>query len=155
MPAPRRRPDEVATTLITRSEQMAQLTEAIERSTRLALDTETHDGRLLDGISAALRVASLCLEMPDGTEQAFVVDVRDIPQPICADTFGRIAQADAWNANFDDQVMTMHGAPVRVWRDAMLSDALLHAGLPICRRGGGRRESRCREPGASSARWPR
>ncbi len=130
MPAPLRRPDEVATTPITRSEQMSQLGDAIERSTRLALDTETHDGRLLDGISASLWVVSLCSEMPDDTEQAMVVDVRDIPQPVCAATFGRITQADAWNANFDDRVMALHGAPVRVWRDAMLSDALLHAGLP-------------------------
>lgn len=109
--------------------QLPELASAIADASRVAVDTETHDARVVDGMWVALRVVSVATRAKDGTLQSFVIDFRDVPAEALAPVLGMIMEADAWNANFDDRVCRINGVPVAKWRDAMLTDALLHAGI--------------------------
>lgn len=124
-----RDPAMVPVTFINRSEQLSELSDAVSRSLRTAVDTETHAGKVLDdGIWAALRVISVACHLPDDSYQAFVIDVRDIPVEALKKVMSLIKQADAWNANFDEQILDLHGCNVVSWKDAMFTDGLLSAG---------------------------
>ena len=107
---------------------LAALRVALTTATAVAVDTETHDATTFEnGLWSALRVISIATRHADGME-AFVVDVRDVDRAALAQVMATIEQAHAWNANFDERVLALAGCPVRRWRDAMLTDALLHAG---------------------------
>jgi DNA polymerase-1 len=125
-----RDPNSVPITYINRTEQLGELAEAVSVAVRTAVDTETHAGLLLeDGLWAALRVISVACRFSDNSYRAFVVDVRDIPATALAPVMDRIEIADAWNANFDDQILELHGCNVKSWKDAMFTDGLLNAGV--------------------------
>lgn len=129
MTTSRRDPSSVPVTFINRSEQTGVLDDAIARSVRVAVDTETHAGKILaNGMWAALRVISVACRFSDGSYHAYVIDVRDIPVESLAPVMSRIAVADAWNANFDSQVLAHHGCDISSWKDAMFTDGLLNAG---------------------------
>lgn len=124
-----RDPSKVPVTFINRAEGLGELADAVQRAERIAVDTETHAGKLLeDGLWAALRVISVACRFSDGSYRAFVIDVRDIPAAALAPVMGRIEVADAWNANFDDQILELHGCNIKSWKDAMFTDGLLNAG---------------------------
>ena len=122
-------PEEYPVTFINNENQLNELSVKLSKATRVAVDTETHNAALFeDGLWAALRVISIALKMPDDSYEAYVIDVRDIPSKPLADVMRSITLADAWNANFDDRVLDLAGCNVQEWRDAMLSDGLLHSG---------------------------
>lgn len=130
---PNRDPASVPVSLINTKEGLDELSGVLRRSVRTAVDTETHKALIVDGIWAALRVISYAVKLPcaDGFEyQAYVVDFRDVPAEALAPVHDLIEVADAWNANFDARVTKIGAVPVKRWRDAMLTDALLHAGVP-------------------------
>lgn len=130
MTTTQRDPSVVPITYINRTEGLSDLAEALDRAVRTAVDTETHAGILLeDGLWAALRVISVACRFSDGSYRAFVIDVRDIPASALAPVMNRVEVADAWNANFDDQILELHGCNVKSWKDAMFTDGLLTAGV--------------------------
>lgn len=107
------------------------MAEALSSATRVAVDTETHsETSFEDGIWSALRVVSLAARMPDGSCSAFVVDWRDVPREQVFALFSQLGPVDGWNASFDERVLLLAGFPELEWRDAMLSDGLLHSGMP-------------------------
>ncbi len=127
-PAPRD-PVSVPVCVIRDAGQLAALHRALADAVALAIDTETHVA------SGALRVVSLATRSAAGTEQAWVVDVRDVAAPKLAPLLvGHVA--DGWNAAFDAAVLdaaVFEPAGVAPserlgWWDAMLADALLHQG---------------------------
>jgi DNA polymerase-1 len=125
-----RDPSKVPVTFINRADGLGELAKAVDVAVRTSVDTETHAGILLDdGIWAALRVISVACRFSDGTYQSFVIDVRDIPVDALAPVMNRIKVADAWNANFDDQILELHGCNIQSWKDAMFTDGLLTAGV--------------------------
>jgi DNA polymerase I-like protein with 3'-5' exonuclease and polymerase domains len=124
-----RDPSSVPVTFINRTVQLPVLSDAVARSVRVAVDTETHAGKILaNGMWAALRVISVACRFDDGSYHAYVIDVRDIPADSLAPVMAAITVADAWNANFDSQVLAYHGCDVASWKDAMFTDGLLSAG---------------------------
>jgi len=129
MTTPERDPSAVPYTFITRSEELGVLDTALQKAERVAVDTETHAGKILaNGMWAALRVIAVGCRFGDGSYHAYVVDVRDIPAADLAPVMSKIRSADAWNANFDEQVLDEFGCNVASWKDAMFTDGLLHAG---------------------------
>lgn len=124
-------PSSVEFTLIAHPSALGALDAAITKSVRVAVDTETHNAITLDdGTWASLRVVSVAVKYEDGTYEAFVVDVRDVSTAALAPVLSKITVADAWNANFDERILRLAGCPVALWRDAMLTDGILHAGSP-------------------------
>ncbi len=109
---------------------LAELDKALSVAERVAIDTEVPIG----GPGAGeLRVMSVAVRADDGTESAFVVDVRDLDPSLLAPILDGVV-ADAWNADFDARVLdaavwrqddTTDGL---TWWDAQLADALLHQG---------------------------
>jgi DNA polymerase-1 len=94
------------------------------------VDTETHDASTFeDGLWSALRIVAVAVRYEDDSYEAFVIDTRDVSPAEIAPVVATITVADAWNANFDDRVMELAGCPVPAWRDAMLTDGLLHSGM--------------------------
>lgn len=129
MTTPLRDPSSVPVTFINRTEQLGVLHDAVTRSVRVAVDTETHAGKILaNGMWAALRVISVACRFDDDSYHAYVIDVRDIPVEYLEPVMSAIDVADAWNANFDSQVLEHHGCDVASWKDAMFTDGLLNAG---------------------------
>ncbi len=127
--------EDVRNTFITRADQLAELEAAIAAATRTAVDTETYKGELPveswveSSMWAVLRVISVATRDTSGEVTSYVIDVRDIPRDRVASTMALIPCAEAWNANFDDRILFLNGAPIGQWRDAMLTDAVLHAGV--------------------------
>lgn len=116
-------------TLITSHGQLGELACAVGGARRVAIDTETHDATVdTDGTWLALRVVAIATRDHEGTLRSFVVDVRDVAPALLAPLLSAVPEADAWNATFDEKVLALSGCPVRRWRDAMLTDALLCAG---------------------------
>ena len=117
-------------------EDLRDLQLALRSALHVAIDTETvfQPGDL--GSPGPLRVLSAAMQLPDGAEQAFVVDVRTVDPVLLAPVLNGVV-ADAWNANFDALVTdTAIFAPARtprdqgiLWWDAQLADALLHQGV--------------------------
>jgi len=105
------------------------LARAVAGAVALAVDTETHIG------TGAMRVLSAATRDAAGSEEAWVVDVRDVDAALLAPLLaGRTAAG--WNASFDARVLdsavfgpagTPPSARLRWW-DAMFADALLHQG---------------------------
>lgn len=122
-------PDTYPVVFINNENHLSALAAKLAKATRVAVDTETHAAvQFEDGLWAALRVISIALKMPDDSYEAYVIDVRDMPSKPLSDVMATITMADAWNANFDDRVLDLAGCNVQEWRDAMLSDGLLHSG---------------------------
>lgn len=116
-------------TFIVSADRIPLLADALARAERVAVDTETHSATTFDdGLWSALRIVAVALKHTDGSYEAFVVDVRDVPTSALAPVLGKIENADAWNANFDDRVLELAGCPITSWRDAMFTDGLLHSG---------------------------
>ncbi len=125
-----RNPHDVPYTLINQPSQLQTLAEVLRRADRVAIDTEVP----INGPKAQiLRVMSVAARSVDGTEQAFVVDARDLDPTLLAPVLDGVV-ADAWNANFDARILdaavwesadTTRGL---VWWDAQLADALIHQG---------------------------
>lgn len=104
--------------------------QALRSATRVAIDTETP----IDGpMAQQLRVASIATRDPQGTEQAFVVDARDVEPTLLAPLLVGVT-ADAWNATFDARVLdravwqSQNTTDDLTWWDAQLADALLFQG---------------------------
>lgn len=113
------------------AEGVAALAEALSSAVRVAVDTETHSASSFeDGIWSALRVVSVAVRAADGSCSAFVLDWRDVPHDLVFPLFAALGPVDGWNASFDERVLLLAGFPRLVWRDAMLSDGLLHSGMP-------------------------
>lgn len=128
--SPNRNPSEVKNTFIDSAEKLPILSEAISKSVRVAVDTETHKGSsFFDGIWSALRVISLAVKYADNTYEAFVIDYRDIDSSDLAPVMASIEVADAWNADFDDRVMKLASVPIKKWADAKFGDGVLHTGF--------------------------
>lgn len=122
-------PDTYPVIFVNNENHLSALAAKLAKATRVAVDTETHAAaQFEDGLWAALRVISIALKMPDDSYEAYVIDVRDMPSKPLSDVMATITMADAWNANFDDRVLDLAGCNVQEWRDAMLSDGLLHSG---------------------------
>jgi DNA polymerase-1 len=120
----------VPVTFINRADQLIELDNAVAKSVRVAVDTETHDATIFsDGLWSALRVIAVATRNIDGDEKAFVIDVRDIPVAALAASMGKIQSAQGWNVNFDQRVLRLAGCDVQSWRDLMHIDGVLHSGL--------------------------
>lgn len=129
MAKPSRDPHSVPFTFINDVSGLPKLKEAILKSVRTAVDTETYKGpTFFDGAWSSIRVASVAVKHLDGSYESFVIDYRDAPAEGIKEIFALIGQADAWNANFDDRVLRLARTPVKVWRDAMFTDGLLSTG---------------------------
>ncbi|MEM8923982.1 MAG: DNA polymerase [Actinomycetota bacterium] len=125
-----RDPGSVPCTLVNTPSLLTELHRAMTAAARVAIDTEVP----IDGPGAGeLRVMSVAVRAPDGQEQAFVVDARDLDPTDLAPVLTGVT-ADAWNADFDARVLdaavwesddTTDGL---TWWDAQLADALLHQG---------------------------
>lgn len=96
----------------------------------MAIDTEVP----IDGPRKhLLRVMSIAVRQADGSEQAFVVDARDVDPTLLAPILTGVT-ADAWNANFDARVIdaavwgSSDTTPGLRWWDAQIADALIHQG---------------------------
>lgn len=117
-------------TFINSPDRLTLLSDAIGRAERVAVDTETHAASSFeDGLWSALRIVAVAVRYADDQYEAFVIDARDVPVADIAPVLATIEVADAWNANFDDRVLELAGCPVPMWRDAMLTDGLLHSGM--------------------------
>src|SRR4051794_19521168 len=137
-PAPRD-PSSVPVTIVRRPDDLPAFTRAVRGASHLAIDTET----VFAGAGAGggpgpgpMRVLSAATRAADGTERAWVVDVRDLAPVLFAPALDGLV-ADAWNATFDALVTdaAVFG-PAGVgrdgslrWWDGQLADALLHAGF--------------------------
>jgi len=123
-------PSRYPITFINDPDQLSLLSAAIGRAERVAVDTETHaESSFEDGLWSALRIVAVAVRYAADQYEAFVVDARDVPATALAPVLATIEVADAWNANFDDRVLELAGCPVPAWRDAMLTDGLLHSGM--------------------------
>jgi DNA polymerase-1 len=123
-------PSRFPITFINESAQLDALVTAIENSSRVAVDTETCSKTVFpDGLWSSLRVISVAVYFGTDSYQSFVIDVKDIDTASLAKAMSTIKVADAWNANFDEQVLELAGCNVQSWRDAMFSDGLLHTGV--------------------------
>jgi DNA polymerase-1 len=127
----RRDPNEVPASFISTPAELAPLADALRAAVRVAVDTETHKAvTFFDGAWAALRVISVATKDANGNYAAFVIDARDVGPEHVAPVMELVEEADGWNANFDDRVLRLYGAPVKKWRDAMFNDGVLHSGVP-------------------------
>lgn len=136
MPQPRVDFDPAATpiTLVTDQNHLDRLAAAIPGADRVAVDTETHAAHVLrNGLWGAVRTIQVALRTltADGYEySAYVIDVRDLDVAEVAKVMASIPLARGWNANFDEEVLEIYGAPIKKWRDTMLDDAVLWSGMP-------------------------
>jgi DNA polymerase I-like protein with 3'-5' exonuclease and polymerase domains len=97
---------------------------------RPAADTETEYRAALldDGIPGRVRVISLAVQRADGSEHAYVIDLRDTPPALVARVLADV-DVVGWNANFDEHALARaDGLAVRSWYDAMLADSVTRAG---------------------------
>lgn len=126
--------DSVPVTTVADVKSLNALAARIKEATHVAVDTETHDALVLrNGLWGAVRTIQVALgfgSLDSMSCEAFVIDVRDLDVKDVATVLGAIDVARGWNANFDEAVLNLYGAPVKVWRDAMLDDAVLWAGMP-------------------------
>ena len=108
---------------------LAAVAGAVARATQVAVDTETEYRKALevDGIPGRLRVVSVGVRYSDGTEEAFVIDARDVSTAALADVLSGV-DAWGWNANFDERVLANAGVPLRSWYCIQLADAMLRLG---------------------------
>jgi len=125
-----RNPHDVPCTFVTQGAQLVDIERALAGAERVAIDTETP----IDGPRKhLLRVMSIAIRQTDGTEQAFVVDGRDVDPTLLAPILSGVT-ADAWNANFDARVIdaavweSADTTPGLRWWDAQIADALIHQG---------------------------
>lgn len=114
---------------ISKDNQLHTLETALSNAARVAVDTETHNAIEIDGMWLALRVISIAVKDQDQNIKSFVLDIRDLNKEKVAQILSKIEIADGWNANFDDRVLRVNQTPIKNWRDGMLTDALLHAGI--------------------------
>lgn len=117
-------------TFVNDAAQLGLVEFALSQSVRVAIDTEVP----ISGPKARqMRVMSIAVRDAQGTEQAFVVDARDVDPRLLAPILQGLT-ADAWNANFDARVVdaavwtTTDTTSELAWWDAQLADALLHQG---------------------------
>lgn len=107
------------------------LADALAGATRVAVDVETNDCEVVHlgnrPLWVALRVTTIGFD-----DKIVVVDHRDVPPAALAAFVAHAsAPAAAWNASFDEFVLDR--VAVRLphgWRDLMLTDAVLHQGVP-------------------------
>jgi DNA polymerase I-like protein with 3'-5' exonuclease and polymerase domains len=126
----------MATILITSTDQLAQLANALDAGGRAALDTETVVLRDESGTPLDLnvhgpgpcRVVAVATTSATGDIDTFVVDVTAVETTALAAALNGRRFA-GWNANFDAQVLARLGITVE-WFDAMLAESLLHLGAP-------------------------
>jgi DNA polymerase I-like protein with 3'-5' exonuclease and polymerase domains len=126
----------VPVTVVRHHGQLAALHEALHRATRVAIDTETVFAAGTGEEPGPLRVLSAASRSPEGNEQAWVVDVRDLDPVLLAPVLDGL-EADGWNATFDARVTDRaifgpagYGRDRGLrWWDAQLADAVLHAGV--------------------------
>ena len=155
-PLPRRQPEDVPLTIVSNAD-LAEFGAALAAAKACAIDTETvYSSRDPNYVIGALRVISAATRNKDGTDHAWVIDVREVDISQLAQALSGV-NADAWNANFDSFVIERDvikpalaiastatgptGPPITsppitappitgpLWWDAMLADALLHQGL--------------------------
>jgi DNA polymerase I-like protein with 3'-5' exonuclease and polymerase domains len=126
--------DATPVTLVADATALASLAEKVAVADHIAVDTETHAAKILrNGLWGAVRTIQLALGFGHGADmrvEAFVIDVRDQNVVDVAAVLSKVTVARGWNANFDEEVLNLYGAPVKEWRDAMLDDAVLWAGVP-------------------------
>ncbi len=125
-----RNPHDVPCTFVTHPGQLTEIERSLDGAQRVAIDTEVP----IDGPrKQLLRVMSMAVRQADGTEQAFVVDARDVDPTLLGPVLDGVT-ADAWNANFDARVLdaaiweTADTTPGLRWWDAQIADALIHQG---------------------------
>ena len=125
-----RDPHDVPCTFVTQAAQLADIERSLAGAQRVAIDTEVPIGGPRKHL---LRVMSMAVRQADGTEQAFVVDARDVDPTLLGPILQGVT-ADAWNANFDARVLdaaiweTADTTPGLRWWDAQIADALIHQG---------------------------
>lgn len=121
--------DEVPVTLINTASGLEALTSALATATSVAVDTETEyrEELTVDGIPGRVRVAAFGVRLPDGSEHAYVVDLRDV-DPVALAPIMESVHAIGWNANFDEHALGLVGLRVGSWWDAMLADAATRQG---------------------------
>ena len=129
-----RDPSKVTVEFIDMAKDLPTLDAAITACDMIAVDTETHAGITLDdGIWAAVRVISIGTRTKDEqgeySYRKFVVDVLDIPVERLAQSMALIKNAYAWNANFDQRVMSYLGTPIATWHDVMLDEQISWTGI--------------------------
>lgn len=126
--------DATPVTIVADAAALASLAEKVAVADHVAVDTETHAAKILrNGLWGAVRTIQLALGFGHGADmnvEAFVIDVRDLNVVDVAAVLSKVTVARGWNANFDEEVLNLYGAPVKEWRDAMLDDAVLWAGVP-------------------------
>ena len=125
-----RDPHDVPCTFVNQAAQLVDIERSLVGAQRVAIDTEVP----IDGPRKhLLRVMSMAVRQADGTEQAFVVDARDVDPTLLGPVLSGVT-ADAWNANFDARVLdaavweTADTTPGLRWWDAQIADALIHQG---------------------------
>jgi DNA polymerase I-like protein with 3'-5' exonuclease and polymerase domains len=96
---------------------------------RPAIDTETVYRQELevDGIPGQVRVISLAVRRPDGSESAWVIDLRDTPASAVAQVLAPL-DVVGFNANFDEHALALVGLRVTSWYDAMIADTVCRSG---------------------------
>ncbi len=125
-----RDPSQVPCTFVNDSSQLPVIQRAFDRAERIAIDTEVPIGGPQAG---EMRVMSIAVRSVDGSEQAFVLDARDVDATRLAPLLTDIT-ADAWNASFDARVVdaavwkSVDTTTGLTWWDAQLADALIHQG---------------------------
>lgn len=111
-------------------DQLEKVKSDISKASRVSVDTETHgETSFLNGLWSKLRVIAIGLKIED-SYKAYVIDVKDISNDSLAQVTSLIKCADAWNANFDQEVLRLQNCDVQSWRDAMFTDSIIHSGLP-------------------------
>ncbi len=135
MPKPRQVDiDSVPVTTISDKAGLSNLSERVRIADHVAVDTETHDAiTLKNGLWGAVRTIQIALGFNSDSGlnvEAYVIDVRDVLVEDVQEVMALITSARGWNANFDEEVLDIYGASVKTWRDAMLDDAVLWAGMP-------------------------
>ena len=125
-----RDPASVRCLYVNHASLLPHLGEALRSAERVAIDTEVP----IDGPQQGLmRVMSVACRAQDGSEQAFVIDSRDVDPTLLSPLLDGVT-ADAWNANFDARVVdaavwqSKDTTPGLTWWDAQLADALIHQG---------------------------
>lgn len=94
-----------------------------------ACDTETEYRQALevDGIPGQVRVISFAVKREDGSEAAYVVDLRDTPAERVNEVMSKLDFL-GFNANFDEHALQLVGISVQNWYDVMLADTVTRAG---------------------------